>query len=318
MKNKILVIVGPTAVGKTELALILAQKFQGEVISADSRQIYQEMDIGTGKDLPVKAKCFLSEIHWRQRNIPVYQFKGINIWLYDVVKPDENFSAADYFELANQVIKYITKQGKLPILVGGTGFYIKALIDGLDTLGILPDQKLRSKLNQETVSELQLRLKKLNPLKLQKMNNSDRNNPRRLIRAIEVELNKKKLISQPVKNQFKPLFIGLTASKEILYQRIKKRIEKRLKQGIIQEIKNLQKKGYSWNLPALTSLGYWQFKDYLQGKKTLKEVVKNWQIAEYQYAKRQLTWFKKDPRIIWYDITREDFQETLLAKISLW
>ncbi|MBI2029667.1 tRNA (adenosine(37)-N6)-dimethylallyltransferase MiaA [Candidatus Gottesmanbacteria bacterium] len=276
--NKLLVILGPTATGKTHLALKLAQKLNGEIISADSRQVYRGMDIGTGKDKPPNT----------------------HIWLYDVVNPNEEFSVADYCQLAWVVIANIWKRGKLPIIVGGTGLYIKAVVDGINTLGIPADEKLREELEGKDIEYLQNKLKEINPVRLENMNRSDRNNSRRLIRAIEIG-NKSGINNR--KKDIDALFIGLKASREILNKRIDERVDKRVSQGIIQEIRSLLKKGYNWDLPSMSGLGYRQFKEYIEKKDTFDKAVEKWKIAEHQYAKRQMTWFKKDKRILWYDIS---------------
>lgn len=299
--NKLLVICGPTATGKTGLALKLAQRFNGELISADSRQVYKGMDIGTGKDLPPDVK----------------------IWLYDVVNPDKEFSVAHYYKLAWETIKKTWQRKKLPILVGGTGLYIKAIIDGIDTLGIPEDSNLRKELEKKDVSYLQKKLKEINPFQLEKMNQSDRKNPRRLIRAIEISINppaggQVSSIKNNLKKDNDPLFVGLTASREVLYKRIDERVEKRVRQGIVEEISRLLKKGYSWNLPAMSGLGYRQWKEFFEGKETEKEATQKWKYAEHAYARRQLTWFKKDKRIIWYDINDSDYKDKIVAQVSTW
>lgn len=295
--NKLLVICGPTATGKTIAAISLAKKFNGELISADSRQIYKGMDIGTGKDLPFNTK----------------------IWLYDVINPDEEFSVANYHELAWEIIEKIWQRKKLPILVGGTGLYIKAIIDGIDTLGIPENRKLREELENKDVGYLQKKLNEINPHRLEKMNDSDRNNPRRLIRAIELSINKKTITNnknKAVKPDF--LMIGLTAPRKDLYKRIDERVGKRVKQGIIKEIKELLGKGYGWNLPSMSGLGYRQWKEFFEGKETKNEAIQKWKYAEHAYLRRQLTWFKKDKRIIWYDIRKGDYDDKIVALVSSW
>ena len=207
--KKLLIICGPTAIGKTKLALRLAKKLNGELVSADSRQVYKGMNIGTGKDLPVNSKfqtpnskwfdgfTILSEVEGQISNpkfqIPSYQIgyykiNGIKAWLLDIVKPDYRFSVADYVRCADLVIEDIWQRKKLPILVGGTGFYIRGIVDGIETIGIKPDLRLREKLRNYEITKLREILKRTCPERLRRMNKSDRNNPRRLVRAIEIAL----------------------------------------------------------------------------------------------------------------------------------
>lgn len=291
--KKLLVICGPTATGKTELGIKLAQKFKGEIISADSRQVYRYMNIGTGKE---KAK-------------------NISQWGLDLVKPDQEFSAAHFVEYAVGVIGDIRERGKLPIVVGGTGFWIKALIDGVGSIGISPDWELRQKLNNKTIEQLSNKLKVLDYPRWQRMNQSDRNNSRRLIRAIEIIKNQKSQskAGRPLAEKLKIdelLMIGLkTKDYRSLYQRIDKRVNKRVKEGIEVEIRSLLNKGYTWDLPAFSATGYRVWREYLEANKSLSETVQHWQYEEHGLARRQLTYFKKDKRIKWFDIDKPIYQQ---------
>ncbi len=186
--NQLLIICGPTAIGKTNLAIKLAKALNGELVSADSKQVYKGMDIGTGKDLPKSSKLQFPSSNLRLKNFQIgyYSLDSIPVWLLDIVNPDYRFSVADYVECAHRVMADIHLRGKLPIMVGGTGFYIKGVVDGIETLGVEPDWDLRQKFNYLGVEELQEKLRKLDPTRLKAMNESDRNNPRRLIRAIEI------------------------------------------------------------------------------------------------------------------------------------
>jgi len=321
--NKLLVICGPTAAGKTSLAIRLAKKFSskgrpasgwnGELISADSRQVYQGMDIGTGKDHP----------------------KTIKIHLIDVVKPNEEFSVAHYYRLAWKEIRRIWKKGKsrpkvedprrkasgLPILVGGTGFYIRAVVDGIETSGIPRNLEARAKAKDWSKEKLFAYLTKLDPEKAASMNWSDKNNPRRLIRAIEVAIFRRENPSwQPPKHQ-KPdsLFIGLTASYKTLYQRIDERVEKRLKQRVEKEIKGLLDKGYTWEASALGgTMGYQEWQPFFEGKKSKKEVIQRWKFNEHGYARRQMVWFKKNKRINWLEITKPGLEKKVVKLVKKW
>jgi tRNA dimethylallyltransferase len=299
--SKLLVICGPTATGKTSLAIRLAKKFKGEIISADSRQAYKGMDIATGKDLAIIKKS------------------KILVHLLDVVGPDEKFSAAKYHRLAWRAIKDIWRRKKLPIIVGGTGFYIKAIVDGIESLGIEPDWKLRRELENLEIRELVEKLKKLDPKKLNEMNQSDQNNPRRLIRAIEIATARghpPSVLRHPTSYV---LMIGLTAPNKIIYERIDKRVEKRIKQGAEDEIKRLLEKGYSWESSVLgETIGYQEWQPFFKGKATKKETVERWKFAEHAYARRQLTWFKKDERIRWFETTNSGFEKKVEKLVKGW
>lgn len=300
--KKLLVICGLTATGKTSLAIKLAKKFNGELVSADSRQVYKGMDIGTGKDHP----------------------KDAIIHLLDMVEPDEEFNVAKYYQLAWPVIKDIWKRGKLPILVGGTGFYIKAIIDGIESLGIEPDWRLRRELENLEIGELVKKLKKLDLERLQKMSQSDQQNPRRLIRAIEIAIaseqqtaNSKQLSTERCK--LDALFIGLKAPYEKLYQRIDERVEERVKKGVEKEIKKLLDKGYTWESSALgKTIAYKEWQSCFKGEASKDEVIQGWKFDEHAYARRQLTWFKKDRRIKWFDITELGFEPEVEKLVSSW
>lgn len=296
--NKLLVICGPTATGKTTLAVNLASKFNGELISADSRQIYQGLDIGTGKDHP----------------------REVVIHMIDLVKPNEPFTVAHYVKLAIKKIKTIWARGRLPVLVGGTGLYIKGIVEGIETIGIPPDWKLRKKLQTWSTPKLQETLKKLAPEKWERMNKSDRENPRRLIRAIETAKQKAKSKKQRYKFKIKNvLFIGLKAANKILYQRIDKRVEERVNQGVVEEIKRLLKRGYSWENSVLgETIGYQEWQPFFEGKITSDEVIKRWKYHEHGYARRQTTWFKKNKRIHWFDITRGNIEKEVVKLVRKW
>jgi len=260
--QKILVICGPTATGKTALAADLAKKFNGELISADSRQVYRGMDLTTGKDRP---------------NVP--------IWLYDVVNPDEEFSVSHWVKLASDVVKNIQERNKLPIVVGGTGLYINALIHPFETIDVPPNKALREKLKTKSILELQ------NMIERGDMNNSDWNNPRRLIRRIEIGEMKSK---NPNKGMYDVLSIGLTAPLQELYRRIDARMDARIQAGLKDEIRCLQ--NYSSELPSMSAIG----------------------VNEHAYAKRQLTWFRKQKDIRWFDLTHEGYIGEIESVVHSW
>ncbi|MBI4990871.1 tRNA dimethylallyltransferase [Candidatus Gottesmanbacteria bacterium] len=328
--NKLLIICGPTATGKTELGVHLAKKFDGEIVSADSRQVYRGMDIVTGKDISRNEKFNPpaggqnSKLNIKNKKFSVgYRLKeGIPVWLVDIVEPDYIFSAGEYSILAHKVIKDIWSRKKLPIVVGGTGFYIKATIDPIETVLIPSDKELREKLEVLDKKSLQQKLKTLNLQKWDSMNESDRQNPRRLIRAIEIAMKIKngKLKMENDKEKFKMdklLMIGLRASYKLLYQRIDRRVEERV-EGALAEVKELLEQGYFENLPSFTSTGFSHLKDFLGDKISLPEAVQKWKYQEHGFARRQMTWFKKDKRIAWFYITEPNYTYKIEDTVGRW
>jgi len=278
MSSKLIVILGPTASGKTDLSIKLAKKFKGEVVSADSRQVYKGMDIGTGK---VTKK--------EMQNIPHY--------LLDIVSPKTRFDVVKYRKKALKAIKDIQKRNKLPFLVGGTGFYIQAVIDGITIPQVKPDWKLRKRLEKKSIKELFSMLKKLDPKRAKTI---EKDNPRRLIRAIEIVLKTKKpvpkLKKQPIKDV---LILGIKKEKDALETLIYKRLLKRLKTGMIAEVKRLKQSGVTWKRLEEFGLEYKYVALYLQNKITKQEMIKRLKKEIKYYAKRQMTWFKRDKRIHW-------------------
>ncbi|MBI3980470.1 tRNA (adenosine(37)-N6)-dimethylallyltransferase MiaA [Candidatus Microgenomates bacterium] len=304
MDNKIIIIGGQTATGKTDLAIKIAKEFNGEIISADSRQVYIGMDIGTGKDVK-NLEFTMYNVQNKNFQIGYYTADGIKIWLYDVVKPNYQFSVGEYQDLANRVIGDIISRDKIPIVAGGTGLYLRSLIDSLSDITIPPDEKLRKSLSQLKVSKLQKQLQGTDRHKFFRLNNSDRNNPRRLIRAIEISLWKKtnsKIIKKPV---YDYCAIILVNKEKTLEEKISQRIQKRLREGMEKEVRFLQKKGYDFNSPALSATGYQEIKDYLERKIDKDEAIDRWLKQEFGYAKKQLVWFKKflpsTKKIFWFD-----------------
>ena len=277
--KKIVVIVGATASGKTGLSIKLAKAFDGEVISADSRQVYKQMDIGTAK-------------------ITKKEMADIPHYLLDVASPKKKFTVAQYRKLGLKALNNIFKKDKLPIVCGGTGFYIQALVDGIVMPEVKPDWKLRKGLEQKTIGELYLMLKKLDPKRAE---NIDKNNPRRLIRAIEISLTIKKPIPAIKANPlpYPVLFLGVQKDPEKLKKDIEKRFYLWLKQGFLNEIKKLRKAGLSWKRIEEFGMHYRAFALYLQNKITYEEAEEQSLKELWQYTKRQATWFKRDQRIVW-------------------
>jgi tRNA dimethylallyltransferase len=326
--DKILIICGPTATGKTDLAIKLAKIFNGELVSADSRQIYTGMDIGTGKDVGKKIKSkniSIATIFKSQKfNLIPYTINNIPLWMLDVVKPEEDFSVAHYQYLSRQVINNIINRGKLPIIVGGSGLYINSILHDSQTFSIPPDLKLRQDLNIRKVIELQELLAAADKRTWDLLNNSDQNNPRRLIRKIEIAkfLQKSKL-KKELSQKFDFLQIGLTTNNKLLYERIDQRVEKRVEQGIEPEIQILLEKGYDWNLLAMNSMGYIEWKPWFINSKDrtddLKKcIIQQWKFDEHGYARRQITWFKKTPDINWFDIQDFNYLDDITNQVSAW
>jgi len=315
--KKILVICGPTATGKTRLAIQLAKKFSGEIVSADSRQVYQHMDIGTGKDLPKNSKFQNS----KTQNIGgFYIIDGVKLWGYDLVSPKKEFSVAQYERIARSLLKSIWGRKKLPILTGGAGLYIKAVIDGIETASIPKNIKLRESLKDRTVKELFETLSSIDPVKSASLNLSDRKNPRRLVRAIEIAQHNLK--GKCKKRQFSlnadVLMVGLTTSREKLNNNIEIRVQQRILMGVESEIGRLFKMGIDWDMQSMNALGYKQWRKHLLGKITKEEVVEKWTKDEIGYAKRQITWFKKDKRIKWFDISKKDYKKDIESEVKKW
>jgi tRNA dimethylallyltransferase len=278
MKPHILVIVGPTASGKSDLAVELALRHNGEIISADSRQVYTGLDIGTGK-------------------ITTEEMKGVPHHLLDVADPRNRFTVVEYIDLAKKAIEDIANRGKMPIIVGGTGFYIHAFIDGAILPEVPPDEALRDELNKKSAEELFSILEKVDPDRAATI---DRHNARRIIRAIEIATH----IGKVPEVRLNPLpyevrFIGLDVPGEKLKERICVRLEKRLSNGMIEEVKRLSDEGLSWERMEELGLEYRYLALHLQGKIPVTEMKEKLATEIWHYARRQMTWFKKDKRIVW-------------------
>lgn len=276
-KKKVLIILGPTASGKTALAVKLADRYQGEIVSADSRQVYQGMDIGTGKDL--------KEYKVKGRKIPYH--------LIDVVPPKAEFNLARYQDLATKAIEEIIDRGGLPLVVGGSGLYLQALVDNYDLSAVKPDRKKR--IEQEALGKHELfkLLEKLKPDFAHNLNNSDRNNPRRLARYLEIIASEGKVSGKQV-SPYEFLVLGLDFPDNILKERIIKRINDRLdKEGMIEEVERLHNEGLSWQRLISFGLEYKYISYYLLEKLSYEEMLEQLINASYRFAKRQKTWFKR-------------------------
>jgi len=308
--NFLIVVLGPTATGKTDFAIKLAKQFRGEIVCADSRTIYQQMDIGTAKPGPRKYPRI-------NHKFPQIIIKGAVHYLIDIKKPNENFTAAEFKERALKIIKDVQSRGKIPFLIGGTGLYISAVINNLDIPKIAPDKKLRKKLEvyakKYGLKKLYAKLIKLDP---EAKNFIDAKNPRRIIRALEVCLKTKQKFSQlrqPGQSLFNILQIGLNLPRQELYKKINSRVDQMIKNGLIKETKSLMKK-YSPNLPSMTGIGYQQVGLYLKNKITLPEAIELIKKDTRHYAKRQLTWFKRDKNIKWLNQNNTTSAEKIIKK----
>jgi tRNA dimethylallyltransferase len=297
--DKILVIVGPTGVGKTKVSLELANILNGEIVSLDSRQVYKYMDIGTAK--PTKKEMQKVAHH-----------------LIDTVYPDEKFTAADYGRRAREAIKDIIERRKQPIVVGGSGLYLKALMMGFFQ-GPKADEELRERLREE---ELRLglhhlfeRLEKIDPKAALRIHPHD---SVRIIRALEVyELTGKPITLLQEEGDYDPfemnfVKVGLTLDRKKLYERIDRRVEKMISEGFLDEVQWLKEKGYSPELRAFKTVGYQELFSYLEGEIDFPEALERIKLNTRHYAKRQLTWFRKDKEIKWFDAERENLVEVIL------
>lgn len=300
--RKIIAVIGPTASGKTSLAIKLAKRIKGELINTDSRQIYKHMNIGTAKgdvkmikDMKIKLPMKYKLNDLKIDKLDVYELDRATIHLINIVEPDNVLSLAQYMKLAYAAIEDIMKRGKVPILVGGTGLYIDAITEGYKIPEIPPDNKIRSKIGVENIEQLKKRLKMLNIKRYKSLNRSDRNNPRRLIRSIELEIKRKDKRSQEKrkKKKYKTLFLMPKRSREKLYKRIDKRAEIILDSGLVGEVKNLIDKGYDFSRPAMTAISYPIVKKYIEGSISEEELLEKFRQGDRNYARRQITWFKR-------------------------
>lgn len=304
----LIVIVGPTAVGKTRLALRLAQEFDGEIVSADSRQVYRGLDIGT-------AKPTLEE----RRRAPHH--------LIDVVAADEAFTLAQYQELAYEVIVNVLARSKVPFLVGGTGLYVRAVVEGWGIPRVPPNEELRAELYRQTEIKgegaLHARLREVDPVAAERI---DPRNVRRVVRALEVYLETGQPISELQRRKPPPyriLQIGLTMERQELYQRIDERVDRMIKEGLVEEVRGLVEPGYGYDLPSMSGLGYQQIGMYLRGQVSLEEAIQLIKRHTRRFVRYQYNWFRLgDESIHWFDLLSDTYGEIreLVASFlpSLW
>jgi tRNA dimethylallyltransferase len=287
----IISIFGPTAVGKSKLAIDLARKINGEIISADSMQVYRGMDIGTAKP----------SIEERQ-NIPHH--------LIDIRNPDEEWTVSDFVEQTSKLASQITEKGKVPLLVGGTGLYLWALLEGFSFPMAPADKEVRQRLEKEPLPKLYERLKKVDPQAAEKIHANDK---KRIVRALEVyELTGEPISELQGRKDYSPqliagnssipsILIGLTLPREELYRRIEERVDNMIEKGLIEEVKGLLAKGYSKNLPSFQALGYKEAIEYLEGHWTLDKMTEELKKKTRHFARRQMTWFKRFKNVKWFE-----------------
>jgi tRNA dimethylallyltransferase len=293
--KQLIAIVGPTGIGKSRLALHLAGLFNGEIVSADSRQVYRYMDIGTAKPTPQEMA-----------SIPHH--------LINVVDPDEEFSLAQYQELAYKAIENIFQRGHLPFLVGGSGLYVKAVLEGWQIPGVSPDKDFRynseKRTNENNIDGLYQELVGVDPDAAAKI---DRRNVRRVIRALEVHTKARKPFSELGRKQpppFDSLIIGLTADRPFLYRMVDRRVDEMMEHGFTREVENLMNKGYHFNLPAMSGIGYRQIGQLIKGDITREAAIQKIKTETHRFIRHQYAWFRlNDEKIHWFDIERQDNSE---------
>ena len=288
VKKRVLLIVGPTASGKTQLSFRIAERCNGEIVSADSRQVYRYMDVGTDK--PAKTEL---------ERIPHH--------CIDIRNPDEYFSAGEYARIARSIIQDICSRGRIPIVVGGSGLYIRAVVDGVFS-GNYRNPRIRERLKKEAdamgVESLHKRLFEVDSQAAEKIHPNDM---RRIIRALEVyeitglpisKIQKEK--TEPA--DFDPLFWGLRWDREVIYRRINERVDRMMESGLVEEVQKLREMGYGLQHNGLDSVGYKEVIEYLDGQSTLEDTVQQIKQNTRRFAKKQMTWFRRDKRIHWIDV----------------
>lgn len=287
-RQKVILIVGPTASGKSDLAVRLAERIGGEIVNADSMQVYRGMEVGTARP----SRELMSRVPHH---------------LFGIVDPEVNFTAADYIDVADRAIAEIRTRGKIPVVVGGTGLYIRALLCGLAE-SPSADEVFRGRMSlyaeQNGPHALHDLLAQVDPESAARLHVNDRV---RIIRALEVfhQAGRPLSVLQDThgfaENRYDALKIGLNVDRELLYERINRRVEGMVAAGLVAEVEGLLSRGYSPELKALGAIGYREICDHLRGKTTLFEAVDLIKCNSRRYAKRQITWFKKDPAIIWFE-----------------
>ena len=300
--NRLVAIVGPTGVGKSHLAIWLAQSFDGEIVSADSRQVYRYMDIGTAKPSPEELSL-----------IPHH--------LINIVNPDDDFGLAQYQQLAYRAIKDIQRHNKLALLVGGSGQYVWSLLEGWKIPQVPPDVEFRHSLEEKAAEmgtdELYQELVRVDPVVAQRV---DRHNVRRIIRALEVHKGTETPLSQ-LQYKKEPLFhaliLGLTMDREKLYYRTDLRVDQMIERGLVAEVEKLLDMGYDLVLPAMSSIGYKQIGMFIKGELTLAAAIEQIKVETHRVVRHQYAWFRlKDNRIKWFDIESDNIDVEITTLVA--
>jgi tRNA dimethylallyltransferase len=286
--KRLVAIIGPTGIGKSRLALHLAGVFRGEIISADSRQVYRYLDIGTAKPTPQELSL-----------VPHH--------LIDIINPDEDFSLAQYLELADKAVAGIYNRGHVPFLVGGTGLYVKAVLEGWQVPGVSPDREFRynreKRASEGSINELYEELVIADPDAAAKI---DRRNVRRVIRALEVHAKAGEAFSRLGRKKspaFSPFIIGLMTDRAELYRMVDHRVDEMMERGLVREVENLRKRGYDLDLPSMSGIGYRQIGQFLTGELTMEEATRKIKMETHRFIRHQYAWFRRDDADIhWFDI----------------
>jgi tRNA dimethylallyltransferase len=291
-KPKLLVILGPTGSGKSDLAVELAKKFNGEVVSADSRQVYKGLDLGSGK-------------------ITEEEMQGVPHHMLDICSPSKVFTVSEYRRFAEKAVQNILKENKLPIICGGTGFYIDAVLSGSVFPDVPPNNKLRKDLETKSLEELLETLTTLDPIRAEKI---DVKNKVRLVRAIEIATAIGSVPPVKKTDAYDIMYMGINWPKEILKERIHSRIISRIEKGMIKEVEDLHNDGLSWKRMNALGLEYRYISLLLKGKLTEEEMIEKLSLETQHYAKRQMTWFKRNKKIVWIEPEKLNEAEGLVGK----
>lgn len=301
----LVVLAGPTGVGKTDLSIELAKTFNGEVVSADSMQVYRNLDIGTGKILP-------------------HEMQGVPHYLIDIQDPDQTYDAARFKEAGQEAIRKIHRSGHLPILVGGTGLYLEGLLydlefGGKNSTDSLVQQKLKAELEESGIEALWQRLNQLDPFAADKISLQ---NPRRILRALEViettgQRFSDQMSHQEKQSRFREYLFVLNRPRQQLYDRINQRVLQMIDQGLEDEVRSLYQRNMDPNLPAMKGIGYKEWRPYFEGKESLQTVIEQIQQNSRRYAKRQLTWYRNRMKNVhWLDVSQPDYIDNAIRQVA--
>ena len=301
----LVVLAGPTGVGKTDLSIELAKRFNGEVVSADSMQVYRNLDIGTGKILP-------------------HEMQGVPHYLIDIQDPDQTYDAARFKEAGQEAIRKIHRSGHLPILVGGTGLYLEGLLydlefGGKNSTDSLVQQKLKAELEESGIEALWQRLNQLDPIAADKISLQ---NPRRILRALEViettgQRFSDQMSHQEKQSRFREYLFVLNRPRQQLYDRINQRVLQMIDQGLEDEVRSLYQRNMDPNLPAMKGIGYKEWRPYFEGKVSLQTVIEQIQQNSRRYAKRQLTWYRNRMKNVhWLDVSQPDYIDNAIRQVA--